>query len=239
MANEYFDFKNFRIEQSDCAMKVGTDSVLFGCWAGTPAKSAYILDIGCGTGVLCLFLAQRYPKAIIIGIEIDPRAAQQAHRNINNSKYKDRISIVNADFLSYSPDITFDLIISNPPYFKSSLQAPQSQRSQARHEECGLSIESLLSHACTLLKDDGEIALITPHPRLEDLRSYAAYNRIKPSRITHVQSKPDKQPSRLLSSWCKAYNSKAGYKETTLILNDPDNKRSKEFMALTSDFYIK
>ena len=115
MPNQYFQFKQFTIEQSDCAMKVGTDGVLLGAWA--PVDNARrILDVGTGTGLIALQLAQRQPLAMIDAIEIDAQAASQAQRNVQASPWADRVKIICQDFKCYSSSQPYHLIVSNPPY---------------------------------------------------------------------------------------------------------------------------
>ena len=115
MSNSYFKFKQFTIEQNDCAMKVGTDGCLLGSWFDC-GESKRILDIGCGTGLIAIMAAQR-SNAAITGVEIDGKAAMQARINADNSPWGERIEIINSDLLEYNSDTQFDTIVSNPPYF--------------------------------------------------------------------------------------------------------------------------
>src|SRR5574344_2567439 len=131
MSNSYFRFKQFSVFQERCAMKVGTDGVLLGAWAKVDAANR-ILDIGTGTGLVALMLAQR-STAMITAVEIDEEAAIQAEENFCQSPWANRFEVVNSDITSYETDALFDVIVSNPPYFVDSLQCPDGQRSLARH----------------------------------------------------------------------------------------------------------
>ena len=120
MSNPYFQFKQFTVRHDKCAMKVGTDGVLLGAWA--PVQNAkYILDVGAGSGLISLQLAQRNPWASITSIEIDPAAAAQAKENIQSSPWSDRMEVICSDFRDYHAENKFDLIVSNPPYFVDAL----------------------------------------------------------------------------------------------------------------------
>ena len=124
----YFDFKQFRVYHDRCAMKVGTDGVLLGAWAPTN-QATRILDIGAGSGLISLMLAQR-SKATIVGVELDEAAALQARENVEQSRFASRIEIVNADILHYTSEAKFDLIVSNPPFFNDALECPAKKNSE-------------------------------------------------------------------------------------------------------------
>lgn len=151
MSQPFFQFKQFTVWHDKCAMKVGTDGVLLGAW--TPVESsARILDIGTGTGLVALMLAQRC-SASVIALEIDETAAQQAAENITRSPWGNRIEVVCQDFRLYSNknnSLKYDTIVSNPPYFTDSLKCPDSQRNTARHND-NLSYEELLKGVSNLL----------------------------------------------------------------------------------------
>ena len=131
MANDYFQFKQFTVYQQRCAMKVGTDGTLLGAWAQVPTESARILDIGTGTGLIALMLAQRFPQASVLGIDIDQDAVCQAKENVENSPFASRIKIEHANVMDYNNEEGFDAIVSNPPYFVDALTCPDQQRTIA------------------------------------------------------------------------------------------------------------
>ncbi len=133
MANTWFQFRQFRIEQDQCAMKVSTDACLFGAWAPLPDGVRTVLDAGTGTGLLSLMLAQRYPDVCITALEIDPAAAAQARANVAASPFSDRVAVETADAAVWVPAVRYDALICNPPFFHRSLQGPDPARNAARH----------------------------------------------------------------------------------------------------------
>ena len=132
MSNSFFQFKQFTIQQDQCAMKVGTDGVLLGAWVDLTNKKK-CLDVGTGTGLIALMMAQRTAEAHITAVEVDEEAVVQARRNVLNSPWKDRVEMVHCNFLSFQPNQKFDSIVSNPPYFTNNLISPDKQRTLARH----------------------------------------------------------------------------------------------------------
>ena len=160
MPNPYFQFKQFTVRHDKCAMKVGTDGVLLGAWA--PVQDVKrILDVGAGSGLISLQLAQRNPEAVITSVEIDPAAAAQAQENIQSSPWSNRMEVVCCDFRKYHPEDKFDLIVSNPPYFVDALRCPDNQRCMARHTS-ELNYELLFGHSAHLLSEQGVISIIIP-----------------------------------------------------------------------------
>ena len=170
MSNSYFKFKKFTIWHDKCAMKVGTDGVLLGAWVNVD-NATKILDIGTGTGVVALMLAQR-SDAEIIGIEIDSDAAEQASCNANESSWRNRIKIINQDFIHYNSKELFDVIVSNPPYFKNSIKSNDDKRNLARHVS-SLNYQMLVEKAASLLLPTGSFSIIVPFDVIEDLEKYA------------------------------------------------------------------
>lgn len=155
-----FHFKQFSIKQSNCAMKIGTDSILLGAWAPINHCSR-ILDIGTGTGILALMLAQRHSEAIIDAIEIEPTTYEQAKYNFSNSPWSERINIKLCAIQNYSCDYQYDLIISNPPYFYQDIKPQNLKRSIARHNT-SMSPEDIMDLSMDLLSSDGKLAIIIP-----------------------------------------------------------------------------
>ena len=148
-----FIFKQFKIQQDNTAMKVGTDGVLLGAWADSE-NATNILDIGTGTGLIALMLAQRNLKANITAIEIDEQASLQASENFNNSPWEIRLSIKNLKLQDFVVEEKFDLIVSNPPFFNNTFQANSSERNIARQTET-LSFNELLKNTASLLSENG------------------------------------------------------------------------------------
>ena len=168
MSNDWFQFRQFLIRQDQSAMKVGTDGVLLGAWANCE-KCRTVLDIGTGTGLIALMIAQRNPDAIITAVEIDAAAVEQASENVSTSVWADRIKVLHSDFLndSLKGESKYDLIICNPPFFTRSLKNPDLQRSMARHDD-DLPLGSLVEKSAGLISGDGKLALILPIERVEE-----------------------------------------------------------------------
>ena len=174
MAKNSFQFKQFTVYQDRCAMKVGTDGTLLGAWANAPVAAARILDIGTGTGLVALMMAQRFPEAQVTGIDIDENAAQQAQENVVGSPFSDRIMINREDATKIDDKAGYDAIVCNPPYFVDSLTCPQDQRTLARHA-VSLTYESLMHAASKLLKPDGILSLVIPADNQDNVESAAAF----------------------------------------------------------------
>lgn len=234
MSNSAFKFKQFTINQDKCAMKVGTDGVLLGAWA--PADSVQnILDIGTGTGLIALQLAQRNPNAMITAIEIDPSAADQAKSNVLNSPWFDRIEVICTDLKKYQPEKMFDFIISNPPYFINALKCPDKQRCTARHTE-DLSFNSLFRHATQLLTQEGALCIIIPSEAESIVQEIAWNYKLHPVRYVQVFTKPGKPYRRVLLAFGFQYVECIKEK---LYIEMEHNDYTPEYTNLTKDFYLK
>lgn len=169
-----FRFKQFTVFQQHCAMKVGTDGVLLGAWANVARKN-HILDIGTGTGLIALMLAQRNEEAQIKAIDIDKQCILQAHLNVHSSPFANRINVEKESFQEYAvkTNARYDLIVSNPPYFQNALKSPCQSRNQARHNDT-LSFFEIISQGTSILNEDGRIVLILPHEFKQQLLDYAS-----------------------------------------------------------------
>ncbi|NDW12710.1 methyltransferase domain-containing protein [Bacteroides sp. 214] len=232
MANSYFRFQQFTIWQDKCAMKVGTDGVLLGAWA--PVTSACrVLDIGTGTGLVALMLAQR-SEARITAIEIDGEAAEQARENVAQSPWQARIEVLHGDFLCYEPAEKFDLIVSNPPYFVDSLHSPDAQRTNARHNNT-LTYDTLLQHAAALLHPLGSIALILPTDVLSVVKDVAEKYHLFVNRQLNIITAPGKLSKRVLVSFTAESQP---LKEDELLIEKSRHVYSEEFAKLVEEFYL-
>ncbi|MDD2954039.1 MAG: methyltransferase [Parabacteroides sp.] len=236
MANPYFQFKSFTVWHDKCAMKVGTDGVLLGAWAKTESCQR-ILDVGTGTGLIALMLAQR-GTAILDAIDIDSDACSQARENIAKSPFANRIQVYRTPLSEYTPDegINYDLIVSNPPYFIDSLKCPDTKRSLARHTDT-LPLPDLLRDSRKLLAPEGNIALILPFEQRESLIDLAREESLFPSRETHVSPVPDASPKRLLIEL--SAKPVAEPELSYLTLEIERHRYTDEFTALAKDFYLK
>lgn len=243
MPNHIFQFKQFTIDQSLCAMKVGTDGVTLGAVADVE-NSRRVLDIGCGTGLLCLMTAQRNAVAEIVGIDIDEDAVRGATQNCEASKWSRRITIVGKslqEFLKTAPS-TFDKIITNPPYFEDSLKAPKASRTLARHTD-SLPFSELASSASTLLSEDGSLSIILPtdaHEKFEKIaEEYGLYLRKK----TLVYPNPDADVKRVVGEFVRIKNEECRIKNVDVveltIETDVRHQYTEEYIRLTREFYFR
>lgn len=217
-------------------MKVGTDGVLLGAWANAPLGPCRILDIGTGTGLVALMMAQRFTEAEVVGIDIDEEAASEAQENAAASPFSDRMTIIYGDATKIEDNEGFDAIVCNPPYFVDSLTCPQDQRTLARHT-ISLTYEQLMKSASRLLKDDGFFSIVIPTENNDTIESAAAFAGLMISRICLIKTTPNKFPKRQLMEFRKQRSNDVDFKEE--ILQMIPNERSVWYRELTKDFYIK
>ena len=234
MSNSYFSLKRFTIHQDRCAMKVGTDGVLLGAWAPIEGVRR-ILDVGTGTGVIALQLAQRCAEATLTAIEIDKDAAAQASDNVNRSPWANRIEVICCDFRDFYPEEKFDLIVSNPPYFVDALRCPDTQRNLARHTD-SLNYELLFSRSKDILETTGQIAVVIPGDMEKNVIDAAWKNKLYPQHCTKVYTKPGKPYKRILLTFGSRLSM---CREDTLYIEDAHHRYTPEYEALTRDFYLK
>lgn len=236
MSNPFFQFKKFTIYHDKCAMKVGTDGVLLGAWCETESCNR-ILDIGTGSGLIALMLAQR-SKAIIDAIDIDNKACIQAEENANASPFAERINIYHSSLSDFSltSKKQYDLIVSNPPYFINSLKCPNIQRNTARHTDT-LTLEKLLQDSRKLLTSQGRIALILPYDQKEHLEDCIQREELFLSKETAVIPILDAQPKRLLIELTtKTTNISTTFNQLTIEI--ARHQYTDEYINLTKDFYL-
>lgn len=232
--NADFRFKKFSICQDRCGMKVGTDGVLLGAWA---AGGQRILDIGTGTGLIALMMAQRFGGSQVDGIDVDAEACLQAKENIAASIFADRIKVVHSSLQDYSPGITYDAIVSNPPFFLETLKSPDPKRARARHAD-SLPFADLFSGAARLLSETGVFSVVVPTEAVEHLMFEAALKRFFLLRRCFVKTVERKPPRRLLLSFGK-HPATDGMENTTQLLQTATGERSPWYAQLTGDFYVK
>lgn len=229
-----FQFKQFTIHQQRSAMKVGTDGVLIGAWASVRANDRTILDIGTGTGLIALMLAQRNPEAEVVAVEIDSESAAQARDNVAASPWSDRVTVEECAVQDFVSDLKFDLIVSNPPYFVDSQKCPDGSRNTARHTDT-LSFSELMKAAERLLAPDGRFAVIVP---AESAMSVIAAGNMHLVRRCDVRTKPSAQPKRVMLEFSPRFEG-AALREELTIGDGTNGGYSPEYVALTRDFYLK
>lgn len=215
-------------------MKVGTDGVLLGAWT-SPGNAEYILDIGTGTGLIALMLAQK-SDAEIDAIDIDENSCSQASENIAASDWNSRIKVHHCSLQLYilSTSHKYDLIVSNPPYFIDAYKAHDTSRNLARHTDAALSFDELILGVKALLKEDGRFCVILPVKEGSYFKSKAAIAGLYANRITHVKTRSDKQEKRVIMEF--AFN-KDILIENELIIHDEELKFTEHYKNLTRDFY--
>jgi tRNA1Val (adenine37-N6)-methyltransferase len=236
--NNYFQFKKFQIIQECSAMKVGMDGVLLGAW--TDALDAErILDIGTGTGLITLMLAQKNSSARIDAIEIDADAFQEAVLNVKQSPWNDRIQIELSSFQEFAEkaDRKYDLIVSNPPFFaENGLKAPTKNRAQARHSD-SLPLEVLISGAANLINENGRIAVVLPVESLTEIKNFAIFNHLYLSRLCRIKPNPVKPDFRILVELTQ--KECVTSEEHLMIEFKKHHDYTPEYKDLTKDFYLK
>ncbi len=232
-----FRFKQFTINDGLSAMKVGTDGVLLGAWAHGGSR---ILDIGTGSGIIAIMMAQRFLDAHVTAIDIDYSACIQARQNSGNSPFSDRIDIQCTPLQAFaaSPEAahTFDSIVCNPPFFTNSLKSGNASRDLARHTDT-LSFRDLIHCSKLLLADGGTLSLVAPIDVKDDIDSEAIICGLSPTASVFVKTTANKQPRRFLSQYLNGYASPTP--PVTKCLTAPGGSRSEWYQALTSPFYIK
>ena len=234
MANSYFCFKHFRVEQSNCAMKVGTDGVLLGAWA-TVKSAKSCLDIGTGTGLLALMVAQRNRDVAVVAIELDDEAVIQAKENVEASPWPNRIQVVHSDVRSYCAVKTFDHIISNPPYFNDSLKSSDTHRSLARHTST-LSYMELLACVKNLLAPQGIFSLILPYDVCTEIIDLSKSHNLYCSRFCKVMPLSNANPKRALMEF--SFSNSDTVLEELVIESGGRHCYSAEYKELTKEFYL-
>lgn len=235
MSNTSFQFKQFTIRHDKCAMKVGTDGVLLGAWAQVDSCKR-VLDVGAGTGLISLQLAQRNANAEVIAIEIDEAASQQASENIAGSPWADRVKVICSDFRNFQTEDKFDLIVSNPPYFVDALKCPDEQRRLARHTG-ELNYEFLFSHSANLLEEQGRISVIIPSEVEKTVIDTAWKYKLFPYDRLCVYTKPGKPCRRVLLSF--GFQERECIEENLCIETVHHHQYTPEYITLTKDFYLK
>jgi len=233
--NGPFRFKEFTVHHDRCAMKVGTDAVLLGAWTNV-AGARTILDIGTGSGILSLMLAQRTPSNTRIdAVEIEQSDFLQAEENARNSPWPEKITVHNTSIQSYQTELQFDLIICNPPFFANSLLPPSPSRKQARHAG-SLSSRDLLASVKRLLSRAGTFSVIFPTEEGARFQSAAKEFGLYAARVLSFYPRKQNPPERILMEFTFKQRPVLAEK---LILHEQGNQWSEEYKILTRNFYLQ
>lgn len=234
MGTPTFQFKQFTVAHDRCAMKVGTDGVLVGAWASLPERGR-VLDVGTGSGLIALMVAQRAPGVQVTGIDIDADAVEQALSNVAASPFAQRIAIRRQSIQELSgSDERFDAIVCNPPFFQEDLLPPDARRSMARHVHT-LSFEELVASVAVLLVPDAPFSVVLPTSAFDSFRLLCFAHRLMLRRSRLVQTTARKAPKRVLATFVRG---EADWQqETPLIMTDSEG-RTADYAALTNDFYL-
>lgn len=231
-----FHFKKFSIDDSTAAMKIGTDAVLLGAW--TPCvNETRILDIGAGSGILSLMMAQRNFGTPVDAVELNPDAAFLALQNVHLSPWFDRINVYNQSFQDFASSTKdkYSLIICNPPFFSKSLKANGEARNMARHND-SLSIDELLRGVSDILTNNGKACFIIPADTIENWNQVASKHSLFPANITQVKSSPVDLPHRILVTFSKTLLSVVEKNEILIYISH--TIYTNEYKNLTKDFYL-
>lgn len=236
MPNPYFKFKQFTVFHDKCAMKVGTDGVLLGAWVGME-KRMKVLDVGTGTGLIALMMAQRNPASSVRALDMEKTALSQAIENIINSPFADRITLIDSPFQHFArqTEERFDLIVSNPPFFSESLLPPDKLRAQARHSVT-LTLDELLFFSRCCLTDDGVLSMILPFGKQGELEKLCEKYAFTVKRKTIVLPLPGALPHRLLVELTP--EQVLTPVTQSLIIELSRHRYSDDFTELVRDFYL-
>jgi len=233
-----FQFKQFSVQQDKTAMKVGTDGVLLGAWAPTNHNPISVLDIGAGTGIIALMLAQRTHAEQIDALEIDEDAYEQAVGNFENSPWADRLFCFHAGLDEFidEPEDEYDLIVSNPPFYSEDYKTENEQRDLARFQDA-MPFEELVEAADLLLSEKGIFAVILPYKEEENFIALAIEWELYPLKITRVKGTPVSEIKRSLLACSRNQIQEIEIDE--LIIEIDRHVYTSEYIELTKDFYLK
>lgn len=237
-----FRFQQFFVRHDRSSMKVGTDGVLLGAWSPICRENSEnsgfrILDIGTGSGLIALMLAQRCPEAQIDAIDIDEASCLQAQENFDASPWAERLHVAQSSLQDWQ-NREYDLVVSNPPYFVDSLKAPDAARCAARHNDT-LPFRTLIAESTRRLKPDGTLAVIVPSEAEDELQVLAEAEGLQCAQKCYVHPKPGRPAKRVMLAW-KPSNTSARLGGLTehLTLEADHGGRSEAYQLLTKDFYL-
>jgi tRNA1Val (adenine37-N6)-methyltransferase len=233
-----FQFKQFSVQQDRTAMKIGTDGVLLGAWTPIENNPNNILDIGTGTGIIALMLAQRSAAEQIDALEIDEEAYEQATDNFENSPWNDRLFCFHAalDEFVEEPEDEYDLIVSNPPFYSEDYKSGNDQRDLARFQDA-MPFEHLIEAADLLLSENGIFSVIIPFKEEEKFIDLCAEVELFPIKVTRVKGTPTSEMKRSLLAFNR--NESPNFPIDELIIETARHIYTSEYVELTKEFYLK
>ncbi|WP_405575225.1 tRNA1(Val) (adenine(37)-N6)-methyltransferase [Winogradskyella sp. Asnod2-B02-A] len=237
MSSLPFKFKEFSVNQDQCAMKIGTDGVLLGAWTSVELNPFSVLDIGAGTGVLSLMIAQRSYAENIEALEIDADAYEQCSENFENSPWADRLFCYHASLLEFVEEIDdkFDIIICNPPFYSENYKTENTSRDLARFNDA-MPFEHLIFAVANLLSKDGLFSVVIPVKEERKFIELASKSGLFPNRILHVKGNPDSEIKRSLLEFSFTESTT---KTSQLVIETERHQYTEDYINLTKDFYLK
>ena len=237
MISPPFKFKQFSVNQDRCAMKIGTDAVLLGAWVNLENNPFSILDIGAGTGILSLMLAQRSYAELIDALEIDDNAYEQCVGNFEQSPWGDRLFCYHASLQQFTEEIEdkYDLIISNPPFYSEDYKTENESRDLARFNDA-MPFDHLIESASLLLSEEGNFSVIIPFKEEKKIIDLASKVKLYPNKILHVKGNPSSEIKRSLICFSFREN---GINIDELIIETKRHQYTDDYINLTKDFYLK
>ncbi|WP_274474024.1 tRNA1(Val) (adenine(37)-N6)-methyltransferase [Mangrovimonas aestuarii] len=235
--NKPFQFKQFTIHQDRCAMKVGTDGTLLGAWAPLEHNPFSILDIGAGTGLIALMLAQRSNAELVDALEIDDAAYEQCVDNFEASPWGDRLFCYHASLLEFTEEIEdqYDLIVSNPPFYSEDYKSDDSQRDLARFADA-MPFEHLIECAAALLAPEGLFTIIIPYKEYGSFTSIAKENGLYANKALLVKGSPESEIKRALITFSR---NESTVETTELTIETTRHQYTEDYINLTKEFYLK
>jgi tRNA1Val (adenine37-N6)-methyltransferase len=238
MANTFFNFKQFTIHQNLCAMKVCTDACLFGAWLANHFKNTnytQLLDVGTGTGLLTLMLAQNNINFSFTGVELDAAAYTQATQNIQQAPFKNNITLINSNILQYNPKKQFDVVFSNPPFFENSLPSQQKNEVVAKHSST-LTLAQLFLQAKKLVQPNGSFAILLPYYRHTEVLNIAQAHNLFLHQCCLVSQTTAHNYFRGMYIFTKT---KSVPQTTAIAIKDVANNYTPEFTSLLQPYYLQ
>jgi tRNA1Val (adenine37-N6)-methyltransferase len=244
MPNPYFRFKQFTVYHDRCAMKVTTDSCVFGAWAAdeiqkSKVKIQNLLDIGTGTGLLSLMIAQKNDLEIE-AVEIDEEAAMQARENVLSSPWDERLEVHHDNILLFQSDQKFDVIISNPPFYENELQSGKAEKNIAHHSE-ELLISQVVQLIAQHLNEKGIFFLLYPYKRQDEINKLFQINELYPLRSVILKQSVKHQPFRIMTMGTKsevAGKRESSFRDITMSIRDENQQYTEPFVSLLKDYYL-